>query len=355
MSVHAPATTPKLNFFTRHERLSLGLVNLFCLLLLLGVGEIAARISTNYEIGYYTEARAGRDGFLHYPWGVVPVNSHGYLDEEFNLNSSKKRVGWFGDSVAMGVGAGHPYRVSDLVRIQYGKLENWNFSRLGIGFDEQRAESIAREFKLDHVVYLLNLNDIVPDAPPQSGSNYYFYNLLTFVKQHLDYFRDRSYLYNYIRTAVKNAIQRLGFEASGYYAFELWPAQSDDVFKSFAQRVNATARNLHAQGVQMCVLIVPYEMQVSADAARTYADLGFKWEDGFVEGSAQQKLRRHLDRDLPVYDGLAAFPDKSGKVGGHFVYNAGDKIDWNHPNREGHAALAKGFIESESCPFLKNK
>jgi hypothetical protein len=201
---------------------------------------------------------------------------------------------------------------------------------------------------------LLNLNDILPASPPKSGSGMVVYNGLNFVKEYLDGLRDRSYLYNYLRTAVKNAIQRVGFEASGYYAFELWPKKSDDIFRSFADRVNAAARDLRAQGVQMCVVIAPYEMQVSDDAARTYADLGFKWEDGFLKGSTQKKLRSYLDKDLPVYDGLAAFPDHSAKVGSLYVYNAGDKIDWNHPTRAGHAALAKGFLQSKTCPFLRS-
>jgi hypothetical protein len=101
-------TVPHSSFFSRHEKLALVLINLFFLLLLLAVGEIAARISTHYQIGYYTEAKAGRDGLLHYPWGGVPVHAQGYLDEEFDLASTKPRVGWFGDSVAMGVGAGYP-------------------------------------------------------------------------------------------------------------------------------------------------------------------------------------------------------------------------------------------------------
>lgn len=353
MSTNAAAPLP--SFFSRHEKLALVLINLVFLALLLGAGEIAARFSTSYEIGYYTEAKVGRDGYLRYPWGVVPVNGHGYLDEHFDLAGSKPRVGWFGDSVAMGVGAGYPYRVSDIVRERTGNLDTWNFSRLGVGFQGNVAEETAQKFKLGTVVYLMNLNDILPGAPPQSGSGYLVYTGLAFVKEYLDYFRDRSYLYNYIRTALKNAMQRLGFEASGYFAFELWPNKSDDVFKSFAARVNAMAQSLRAKGVQMCVVIAPYEMQVSDDAARTYAGLGFKWEDGFLAGSAQKKLRQYLDKDLPVYDGLDAFPDRSAPVGKLFVYNAGDKIDWNHPNRAGHAALAKGFLQSNACPFLATK
>jgi len=353
MSIETPVPPRKLNFFSRHERLTLALVNLVFLLLILGVGEITARMLTGYEIGYYTEAKVARDGYLHYPWGVVPVNSAGYLDEEFNLNSTKPRVGWFGDSVAMGVGTGYPYRVSDIIRTQSPNLENWNFGKLGTDFYGPRVEAEAAQFKLDTVVYIMNLNDIVPPAPPQSGGGYLVYHGLGFVKEYLDYFRDRSYFYNYIRTSIKNTVQRWGFEASGYYAYELWPEQSDDVFRSFADSVNTAARDLKAKGVQMCVLISPYEMQVSDDAARTYANLGFKWEDGFLEGSAQKRVMQYFDKDLPVYDGRNAFPNHDAKVGSLFVYNAGDKIDWNHPNRAGHAALAKGFTESKTCHFLK--
>ena len=116
-----------------------------------------------------------------------------------------------------------------------------------------------------------------------------------------------------------------------------------------------TARELKANGVQMCVVIAPYEMQVSDDAARTYAKLGFSWEDGFLQGSTQKKLRQYLAKDLPVYDGLDAFPDHSAPVGNLFVYNAGDKVDWNHPNRAGHAALARGFLQSNTCPLSATK
>ncbi len=355
MSVDAHAAAQKVTFFVRHPRITLALVNLVFLALLLIAGEIVARAWTGYEIGYYTEAKAGRDGLLRYPWGVVPVNSHGYLDEEFDLGNSKKRAGWFGDSVAMGVGAGYPHRISDLVRARRPAVDNWNFSRIGTGFDGERVEEEAQRFKLDYVIYLLNLNDIVPPAPPSSGTNYAVYHLHAFAKNYLDYFRDRSYLYNFARTSIKNMVQRWGFEASGYYAYELWPEKSDAVFKTFADDVNATARRLRDKGIRMCVVISPYEMQISADAARTYSTLGFNWEDGFLAGSAQRKLRQYFDKDLPVYDGLDAFPDKSGKVGQAFVYNAGDKIDWNHPNRTGHAALAKGFIDSASCPSLEGK
>jgi hypothetical protein len=34
-----------------------------------------------------------------------------------------------------------------------------------------------------------------------------------------------------------------------------------------------------------------------------------------------------------------------------FVYNRGNKIDFNHLNRKGHAVLANGLTASKSCGF----
>jgi hypothetical protein len=39
----------------------------------------------------------------------------------------------------------------------------------------------------------------------------------------------------------------------------------------------------------------------------------------------------------------------------YFVYDKGDKIDWNHPNRAGHARIAEGFIRSGACGFLERQ
>jgi len=41
-----------------------------------------------------------------------------------------------------------------------------------------------------------------------------------------------------------------------------------------------------------------------------------------------------------VYDAREAFSGLRLKVGEAFVYDKGDKIDWNHPNRFGHARIA---------------
>ena len=337
----------------RHEKKTLVLVNLLFLLLIIGAGEVIARFYTQYSLGYYTDTRVIKDGLLQYPWGVLPRNSYGFNDEEFDTTTAKPRVGWFGDSVAMGLGAGYPYRISDIVRARVPDIATWNFGgHFGGELDEESIKHAAEEFKLRYAVYVMNLNDIIPPIESETAGHSVVYYGTHFVRASIDYLRDRSYLYNRVRTAIKNIFQRYGYEASGSYAYELWPNQADRVFRYTADRVNVLARDLRNKGVTLCVVIAPYEMQISKDAARVYTSLGFRWEDGFTEGSAQRKIISYLDPDIPVYDGRDAFAGKEEKVGYYFVYDKGDKIDWNHPNRAGHAVLADGFLKSAAFPFL---
>jgi hypothetical protein len=344
------------NFLRRHEKKTLVFVNLLFLLLVIGAGEVVARLYTQYAIGYYADTRVVINGLLQYPWGVLPRNSQGFYDEEFDTTTTKPRVGWFGDSVAMGLGAGYPYRISDIVRARVPDVATWNFGgHFGDDLDENGIKRAAEDFKLRYVVYVMNLNDIIPPIESETGINSAVYYGTHFVRASIDYLRARSYLYNRIRTGIKNIFQRYGYEASGYYAYELWPNQADRVFRYTAGRVNALSRDLRNNGTTLCVVIAPYEMQISKDAAWVYASLGFRWEDGFTEGSAQHKILSYLDPNIPVYDGRDAFSDKDEKVGHYFVYDKGDKIDWNHPNRAGHAALTEGFLKSAACPFLKSR
>ena len=99
-------------------------------------------------------------------------------------------------------------------------------------------------------------------------------------------------------------------------------------------------------------------LQISEAAARTYAQHGIQWSPGFLAGSTQEKLIEHFDDDFQVIDMLDAFLDPDARetsrqridVGEYFVYNKGDKLDWNHPNRDGHRLMAdylvrKGFLD----------
>ena len=55
-----------------------------------------------------------------------------------------------------------------------------------------------------------------------------------------------------------------------------------------------------------------------------------------------------LDPDVRHFDAYYAFVDPdhvaearaANGLGQYFVYDRGDKLDWNHPNRAGHRAIA---------------
>lgn len=340
-----PRTFPK-----RHPALTLGLINLVLLLVIAAIAELSLRFFiTDYRIDYYTGT--GKEGIFEYPYGKIIINSQGYADPEFDLLDTKPRIGYFGDSVNRGLGAGYPFRFSDLIEVALPQYAHWNLGKgVGSSLEENRIVETSRNFGLQYAVYLLNLNDIYPISATNDVADNTVRRLKRFV--HIfDGLRSRSYLYNYLRLKAKNAMQFAGFEASGYRAYELWPNKNRAVFEEFGARVNATYEELAAENIGLCVVILPYEMQVSRDAERTYREMGFTWEMGFIEGSPQALLKELLV--FPdVYDPMPAFDRDTVRIGEDFVYDKGDKIDWNHPNRKGHATISEGFLQSGSCRLL---
>ena len=335
----------------RHPFLTLLLLNASLFLIIALVAEVVLRNTIDYDISYYTSTKT--EGLNSYPFGEIVINSQGFADAEFDLDDTRPRIGYFGDSVNYGIGAGYPYRFSELVEAAYPQYAHWNLGG-GIGTTLQTTviAANAKKYDLQYAVYLLNLNDILPLSSDQDFDEApLVFRLKQFVKGTLDVFRGRSYLYNYLRTSAKNALQRAGFEASGYRAFELWPQENHAVLEQFSARVNETNEVLARDGIQFCVVLLPYEMQVSAAAEQVYRDLGFTWEEGFTAGSTQRALVELIDVPY-LYDPTPEFDRNTVKVGEYFVYNEGDKIDWNHPNRAGHQVISNGFLKSGSCPFL---
>ncbi|MFA5593143.1 MAG: hypothetical protein WC989_07500 [Micavibrio sp.] len=346
--------------FEKHPKKTIIAVLSALLLLFALIAEVALRFIVSYDIGYYTAIR--KQGAYHYPYGVIHINSHGFPDLEFDLQGEKRRIGYMGDSVIMGVGAGAGYRFSDLIEAQMPDYDHWTFAMSHNGFDERSVYQYIEEFGLETVVYGLNLNDILPVPKAEikgtgdaaSADRLPLQAAFRFAQRNLDGLRGKSYLYSFIRTGIKNTFERMGYGYQGHKAIELFPKENEEAIKFLAARINDVSDKLRERGVDFCLLIFPYEMQLSGEAAQSYRSLGIKWEEGFAEGSAQNLLARHLD--IPyLYDGMDAFKHTAPQspAGTYFVYNKGDKIDFNHPNREGHALLATGWIETKNCPFLK--
>jgi lysophospholipase L1-like esterase len=131
------------------------------------------------------------------------------------------------------------------------------------------------------------------------------------------------------------------------------PERNAASVEQLAARVNQLYVRLDEMGVELIVLLVPYEIQISDEAARTYAAHNVRWSEGFPAGSTQRMLRAGFDPGIRTLDLMDAFvdPEAPGRsraeigVGEFFVYDKGDKLDWNHPNRDGHRRIAEFLIE----------
>jgi lysophospholipase L1-like esterase len=337
--------TDSRRWFRRHPILALLGVNVLLFITAFLVLEIALRIWMPYNPGYYVGVRNASGAVMTYPWGELPRNSRGFPDTEFVM-SDKPRIGYIGDSVAFGVGAGYGYRFSELLENRFPEFDHWNLAGVGGGItnDEEIETAVesAHTLGLDVVCYAFNLNDIMPPAYSTNGPKTSERKTKEFAKQHLDWLRGKSYAYTWARTQYKRYVAAKGIAHHGYRAVTL-----------AAQRIEILNRRIQAEGAELMIVMLPYEMQISAEAAEAYAKLGIHWEGGFLTGSTQRKLLEQLPPDIKTIDLLPAFVDSSdpassraaNRLGQYYVYNKGDSLDWNHPNRDGHARIASYLID----------
>lgn len=324
--------------------------------MLLGA-EITLRLFVSSDPSFYVAFSDPAPGtVVQYPYGEIVYNADGFADSEFDQVKTKPRVGYLGDSVCFGVGAGHGYRVSERMESAYPQYEHMNLTGgLGGGTSEVREKAVnfGSEYDLDAIVYMMNLNDIRPDGRgeqlQEARDNPLF--------QAAEWFRGRSYLYTYLRQVLKELMNT----GDGPPTYEMYPQEHREVLEATAARIYTIQESLEPMGIRFVVLIVPYEMQVSAEAERVYTKAGTQWEDGFIEGQTQSVLREEM-QGLLVVDGLDGFlgkdrsPEQREKfaVGEAFVYNLGERLDWNHPNRLGHRLLAEALERSGALDGLTN-
>ncbi len=354
-------------------KLKIVIINLTLLITGLILLEIGIRIFIDYEPGYYTGVQS-KNNCIQYPFGEICLNSDGYPDDEFDLKGEKLRIGYFGDSVCYGTGAGKGYRITDLLEKYYKKYEHYNFCYIGENVLSNKTLDklikVAKKYDLNRIVYLMNMNDIPPltseftQWPPgvstmkNTGAKSqeqtpHTRNILVEIKMLItpldEILRGKSYLYTYLRNKVKEKLTIAGYEASGYKTIEMSPGKNDLTFKQASERINSLQRILNNMHKKFTLVILPYEMQISTDAESKYRKLNIQWEEGFPDGSAQDLLIKNLSSNVAYFNTYNAFKDikSTAKIGEYFVYNKGDKIDWNHPNRQGHKIIS-GYLIDQS-------
>lgn len=338
------------------------LVLSLCLTLLLLEG--VARLFVDFDANYYAAPQLAEKGTVRrHPYGDIPVNSLGYFDGEFKRNG-KPSIGYFGDSVAYGVGAGYPYRITEVMKDLQPGYNHLNLSD-GIGTDVanisfRKIEELKENYDLSTIIYLMNLNDILPAyhlqvaseaklkgeaKPAQERSP--FLTFLVYLKDWTDGLRGKSMLYTWARNVVKTRFMQGGYDIDGYRSVELHPEKYASLIRESAEALNKWGRKINDMNLRPCIAILPYEMQISADAARTYRDLGINFSRQFENFATQKILISKIQSFIDVIVLGKSFPQRP--VGTFYVYDKGDRIDFNHPNRLGHKLLAREMSDARFC------
>ena len=328
------------------------------LILVLFFLEIICRILIDFDSGYYSSSKINKNkSLITRPYGKIPINKYGFFDESFKFHKSKEVIAYFGDSVTYGVGAGYPYRFTEYLDNINSRFEHINLSGgIGISLNEWNfeIEDFLLKNNIRRIVYMMNLNDIAPlsrqsvkyDENSKDLKNISFIKDLIRPLDHI--FRGKSELYTFVRFVLKNQTVKAGYEASGYESIELFSKKNNKHIVNASKKIDQWLEITKKKGFNSCVVILPYEMQISKNAENYYRSINIKFEKSFVNFSTQNLIRANLKnhKKLFIIDGNG-FEEK--KIGHYFVFDKGDKIDFNHPNREGHLVIAKEINKKNVC------
>ena len=146
----------------------------------------------------------------------------------------------------------------------------------------------------------------------------------------------------------ENQFVKAGYEASGFEAIELFPEKNEKNLIAASEKIDQWLNDTKKKGFKSCVVILPYEMQISQNAAEYYQSIDIKFEKKFINFSTQNRIKKNLKNSeyFFIID-RAGFEEKN--IGHYFVFDKGDKIDFNHPNREGHLSIAKEIFNKKVC------
>ena len=334
--------------------IAISFVSLIVIFLIL---ELLSRIFVNFEADYYSVSKKKEDNFIIHPYGKIPVNKFGFFDNEFNLKDKEKVIAYFGDSVTYGVGAGYPYRFTEYLDEIDKKFEHINLSGgLGISLNNwnEKYENFLLKNNIRRIVYVMNLNDIAPLS--QSFSNEKkkttkiknISSIKNFIRPIDNLLRGQSVFYTYVRFLAKKQLVKAGYEASGYESIELFPKKNKTYLINASKKIDRWLRLTKQKGFKSCIVVIPYEMQISQDAKNYYQSVNIKFEDNFENFSTQIFIKENLkDNKNFFFINDDGFEEK--KVGTYFVFNKGDKIDFNHPNRLGHLVIAQEINKKKIC------
>lgn len=304
--------------------------------------EVGLRLTAPWEPGFY-DIRRDPGHTVFYPYGAYKIDPWGFADERPQPGDNRPRVAWIGDSVLYGVGCLQDRRVTERLEAADPTVNHLNLGSPGFSGEPasewETALNLGWRLGARRAVWLFNLNDVLPPkGRPPDGPR-----LRRLPKPELG-------SWSYLWSAADASFTALQVRWLKIVPIEQQPEKNAPYFEETALRVREAAAAFERAGMPLRLVIVPYEMQVSAEAEAYYRSAGVQWEDGFLEGSAQRALIARLD-GIDVVDATPAFvgPDRrreDNALGELFVAKAGGRLDWNHLTAEGHRRLADWLVAS---------
>ena len=140
-----------------------------------------------------------------------------------------------------------------------------------------------------------------------------------------------------------------GINFSGFIAIELEPNKYKKEIKNAAKSLAVLLNNLDSKEVETCVLIIPYEMQISENAAIKYKEIGVRFEDEFLDFKTQKVFIDEFKDNSELEINFLGKNFDQRPVGHFYVFDKGDKIDFNHPNPKGHYVLSEEIASRNLC------
>ncbi|MBW2288767.1 MAG: hypothetical protein JRG90_13190 [Deltaproteobacteria bacterium] len=226
---------------------------------------------------------------------------------------------------------------------------------------ERFLPGIARIYRPDVVVIVVNMNDILPrprGRSDQAASARFIRSILSIFRTHVDRrLTSVSHGYFLIRDRVKRLIFLFGYtpdELGQLACFEPDAPESAaawrDVFTSLEQMTDT----IQSHGASPMILVLPAAPQLGPEHADVWrSEYRLRFSDAFARGRPQQMIGRwSAERGVPLVDPLAEMIEHARESERRLFFGDSNGVsDWNHPTAAGHRSLGHA-LEAALRPHL---
>jgi lysophospholipase L1-like esterase len=272
------------------------------------------------------------------------------------------RILGVGDSITFGYGVEYDKTFLQVLerrlnsesagKVRYEVL-NAGIPMTGLDYYTHVIEEETPRLQPDLILVCMALNDIDPTLGPEPKEPAPQRGASRSVNQ---FFLTHSYLYNALFVPVKSLLYKLNIlklkdnDGFGFLAIEPPSAEQQQARSMMTLYLARLAGYAEARKVPLAVVVFPVEVQLSAEARRTYAEkLHLEFGPEASEGLPQKWVQEVGQKDgFPVLDLLPAL--RSLDHDQAFLRNRSISVDPVHPSVEGNRVVGEaiaGFLRDQ--------